>query len=48
MEALNGEQKEFYNEITRSIKANQGKTFFLDALGGTGKTYVAETTWQVS
>ncbi|CAI9715625.1 ATP-dependent DNA helicase pif1 [Octopus vulgaris] len=34
------EQREIYNEIIDSVRLNQGKLFFLNAPGGTGKTFV--------
>ena len=43
-ETMNDEQKQFYDAVIAAIYANSPtKVFFLDALGGTGKTYVAET-----
>ncbi|GBP60481.1 hypothetical protein EVAR_37517_1 [Eumeta japonica] len=37
---LNPEQKEVYNEIVNSIISNSGQLYFLDAPGGTGKTFL--------
>ena len=34
---LNTEQKQLYTEILSSTQATTGKTFFIDAPGGTGK-----------
>ena len=34
---LNTEQKKLYDEILTSTQAQNGKTFFIDAPGGTGK-----------
>jgi primosomal protein N' len=37
-ESLNGQQRAAYNEIMSSIEADQGRMFFVDGPGGTGKT----------
>ncbi|GBP40400.1 ATP-dependent DNA helicase pif1 [Eumeta japonica] len=37
---LNVEQKHVYNEILNSIMSNSGQLYFLDAPGGTGKTFL--------
>ncbi|GBP95553.1 hypothetical protein EVAR_67759_1 [Eumeta japonica] len=37
---LNPEQKEVYNEIVNSIISDSGQLYFLDAPGGTGKTFL--------
>ena len=37
---LNVEQKTVYHEIEQSINNGEGKLFFLDAPGGTGKTFL--------
>jgi len=37
---LNNEQSYVYNKILEGIEKNTGQTFFLDAPGGTGKTFV--------
>ncbi|CAI9734634.1 ATP-dependent DNA helicase [Octopus vulgaris] len=34
------EQRKIYNEILDSVRLNQGKLFFLNAPGGTGKTFL--------
>ena len=43
VENMNEDQKTFYNAVKKSLedKSTQ-KAFFINALGGTGKTYVAE------
>lgn len=38
--SLTNEQREVYNQILDSIHSNTGKVFFLDAPGGTGKTFL--------
>ena len=38
--SLNTEQTEAYNAIIKSVLNNEGKTFFIDGPGGTGKSYV--------
>ncbi|GBP12642.1 hypothetical protein EVAR_10294_1 [Eumeta japonica] len=38
--SLNDEQQEVYNKIITSVDANDGRIFFLDAPGGTGKTFL--------
>ena len=40
---MNVEQKAFYEAVMKSVDDDEAKIFFLDALGGTGKTFVAET-----
>jgi hypothetical protein len=40
---LNNGQREAYNTIMASINACDGKTFFLNGSGGTGKTFVYNT-----
>ncbi|XP_045446746.1 uncharacterized protein LOC123654933 [Melitaea cinxia] len=37
---LNPEQKIVYDQILSSVNSNEGKMFFLDAPGGTGKTFI--------
>ncbi|XP_044591468.1 ATP-dependent DNA helicase RRM3-like [Cotesia glomerata] len=37
---LNDDQKQVYDEVLNSIDSNSGKLFFLDAPGGTGKTFL--------
>lgn len=37
---LNPDQKNVYNLILSSVNSNDGKMFFLDAPGGTGKTFL--------
>lgn len=39
-ESLTDEQKSVYEEIVRSANSSEGQIFFLDAPGGTGKTYL--------
>lgn len=39
-DCLTDEQKLIYNKIIANINTNDGKIFFLDAPGGTGKTYL--------
>ena len=44
VKSMNDEQKAFYKAVIDSIYGNStDKLFFVDALGGTGKTFVAET-----
>ena len=44
VESMNDEQEKFYEAVMDSIyKSSGAKMFFVDALGGTGKTFVAET-----
>ena len=40
IDTLNDEQKNVFETIKSSIDANQGGFFFIDAPGGTGKTYL--------
>ena len=40
---MNQEQEAFYEVVIESIDKDLAKIFFLDALGGTGKTFVAKT-----
>ena len=37
---LNPEQKYVYDIILSSVNSNEGKIFFLDVTGGTGKTFL--------
>lgn len=37
---FSSEQKQIYDTVLESVWQNQGKMFFLDAPGGTGKTFV--------
>lgn len=37
---LSGEQKKAYNKIRQKMNENNGGVFFLDAPGGTGKTFL--------
>ena len=37
---LNSEQSQVYTEVMKSIDSNSGQLFFLDAPGGTGKTFL--------
>ncbi|XP_017468423.1 PREDICTED: uncharacterized protein LOC108360582 isoform X2 [Rhagoletis zephyria] len=37
---LNSEQKSIYNSVSSSVFNHEGKIFFLDAPGGTGKTFL--------
>ncbi|CAG4984962.1 unnamed protein product [Colias eurytheme] len=37
---FSSEQKQIYDTVLESVGQNQGKMFFLDAPGGTGKTFV--------
>ncbi|XP_044591486.1 uncharacterized protein LOC123269716 [Cotesia glomerata] len=37
---LNDDQKQVYDEVLNNIDSNSGKLFFLDAPGGTGKTFL--------
>ncbi len=37
---LNPEQRHVYNTILDNIDSREGKVFFLDAPGGTGKTFL--------
>jgi len=39
-ESLNDEQKFVYHQIITSVNNNEGRIFFLDAPGGTGKTFL--------
>ncbi|XP_025414746.1 uncharacterized protein LOC112686595, partial [Sipha flava] len=39
-ESLNDEQKFAYNQIITSVNNNEGRIYFLDAPGGTGKTFL--------
>ena len=38
---LNPQQKDLYEEILKSTQAKEGKTFFIDAPGGTGKKLIS-------
>jgi len=40
---LNFEQQEAYDRITTSVENLEGRLFFLNRLGGTGKTFVYNT-----
>jgi Rad3-related DNA helicase len=40
---LSPEQKLIYEEILRCIQNKHGGIFFIDAPGGTGKTFFAES-----
>ena len=40
---LNQEQRDAYKQIMASVKNQQGRLFFLNGPGGTGKTYVYNT-----
>ena len=41
---MNDQQKEFYDAVVQTIDGySSQKLFFLDALGGTGKTFIAKT-----
>lgn len=41
--ALTAEQRQIYEKVLSSVKNNQPGTFFIDAPGGTGKSYVLNT-----
>ena len=38
--SLNGEQRALYDSVLDAVRENSGKNFFLEAPGGTGKTYL--------
>ena len=40
LDLMNKEQEEFFHVVIDAINANEGGLFFLDAPGGTGKTFV--------
>ena len=43
LESMNPQQEEFYKAVISSIYQNKPAVYFLDAPGGTGKTFVATT-----
>lgn len=44
---LNHDQRSAFLSILKSIENNEGKTFFIDGYGGTGKTYLYQTLCHV-
>ena len=43
IDSLNSHQRSAFNHIWQSILGKQGKMFFVDGFGGTGKTYLYQT-----